>query len=754
MSGWAVAKCRHHWDGSSGTLGEQMRQNETRIWDVVVRDPQAGHRPSNVNAAGPAESFMKLDPREFVGLAKRHWRMIGMTTIGTAVVVTAIALALPKYYEASTRMLIDPRGLDVIDKGVTPGPATVEQGSALVESEVHFLSSDSVLSKVIAKHNLVDDPEFNGTDGGPLSFITDSIATVRAGVESALGMEARNPPAELITLQSLRESIFAMREPTSYTVDIGIATKSPQKSADIANWITEEYLTTRLSTRASATARAGQSLVGRLDELRNDVEVAESKVEDFKRAYDIFTASGQLVTEQQLSELNTQLGNARAETLRARSRLEQIRSLASAGLGPDATLEALSSENIRRLREQYATVRQRQAALGSQLLPSHPAMRQVSQEVAIAKRQLDDELKRIEQTAQLDLDRAMGNERKLEIKLAEAKKISSETNDRLVKLRELEREAEARRSVYSAFLLRSRELSEQQRVDSSMVTVISPAVPPRRHKGLPLALVGIAGLLTGLGLGVGAALWRDIADKKLRSDTQLATLSDGWTVAPLPNAAGVFPQDGQTASTNDDDGGPDAASRLRDFASEIRFAIGPHRGAAVLVTSADADKDAGLTKSAFAANLAVAAAEDGDRVLLIDANPDTALLSRRLQLADRNGLIEVAEGDLALGKAINANAIGSVSVLALGKRPQGLGVALDPEAIRKVIVAAEDDFDLIVLDGGILMRERSLRGLVSLASQIVVVAREGQSDKPQLRSAFQALHKWHVEKGRAVIVAA
>lgn len=730
-----------------------MRQNETRIWDVVVRDPQAGHRPAGASAGGAADASLKLDPRELAGMAKRHWRMIGMTTIGTAVVATAIALALPKYYEASARMLIDPRGLDVIDKGVTPGPATVEQGAALVESEVHFLSSDSVLSKVIAKHGLTEDPEFNGTDGGPFSFITDTVAIVRAGLESAFGIEARNPPTELITLQSLRESIFAMREPTSYTVDIGIATKSPQKSADIANWITEEYLTTRLSTRATATARAGQSLVGRLDELRSDVEAAESKVEDFKRAYDIFTASGQLVTEQQLSELNTQLVNARAETLRARSRLEQIRSLASAGLGPDATLEALRSENIRRLREQYATVRQRQAALGSQLLPSHPAMRQVSQEVAIAQRQLKDELERIEQTAQLDVDRAVGNERKLEVQLAESKTISSETNERLVKLRELEREAEARRSVYSAFLLRSRELAEQQRVDSSMVTVISPAVPPRRHKGLPLALVGIAGLLAGLGLGVGAALWRDIADKKLRSDTQLATLSDGWTVVPLPNAAGEFPQNGQTVSAHDDDGDPDAASRLRDFASEIRFAIGPHRGAAVLVTSADADNDAGVTKSALAANLAVAAAADGDRVLLIDANPDTALLSRRLGIVDRSGLIEVADGGLAPAKAVVANAIGSVSVLALGQRSKGAGLALDPEAVRKAIVAAEEDFDLIVLDGGILMRERSLRGLVSLASQIVVVTREGQSDKSQLRSAFQSLHKWHVEKGRAVIVA-
>src|SRR5690606_23982708 len=140
-------------------------------------------------------------------------------------------------------------------------------------------------------------------------------------------------------------------------------------------------------------------------------------------------------------------------------------------------------------------VRQREAALGSQLLASHPSMRQVRQEAASAERQLKDELQRMQQMAQLELDRALGNEHKLEARLKESKTVSSETNERLVKLRELEREAEARRSVYSAFLLRSRELAEQQRVDTSMVTVISPPVPPRRHNGPPFVLYGLAGLI-------------------------------------------------------------------------------------------------------------------------------------------------------------------------------------------------------------------------------------------------------------------
>lgn len=688
---------------------------------------------------------MKFDARELMSVAGRHRWLIATTAVATAVAVTAIALAMPSYFEATARMLIDPRGLDVVDKRVTPGPATVEQGAAVVESEMHVLISDSVLSQVIKKHALTSDPEFNGTDSGPLSLITDAVAAVRAGVDAVLGAEKAKPKVELIALQTLRESVYARREPTSYTVEIGVITKDPQKSAAIANWITEEYLATRLNTRASATARAGQSLEGRLDELRKELEDAERKVEEFKRKHDIFTASGQLVTEQQLSELNTQLVNARAETLRASARLEQIRSLASAGLGPGATLEALQSENIGRLRQQYAAVRQRQAALGSQLLPSHPSMRQVRQELAIAERQLKEELDRIEQTARLNLERATGSERRLEAQLRDLKRISSETNDRLVKLRELEREADAHRSVYSAFLLRSRELAEQQKVDSSLVTVISPAVPPRRHNGPPLALVGLAGLIAGLGLGAGAALLREAYDGKLRGATQLASLADGWTVAPLPAQAGRLAASGGKET--------EAAASLAGLAGQIRFAFGPNLGAVILVTSADADAGAGMAKSAIAANLAAASALAGDRVLLIDADPDAAELSAILGLSNRAGLIEVASGESTLDKTLVPEAVGSVSVLAHGSRDGTGGGPLDAHQMRKVIEAAAD-FDLIVLDGGTLMRDRTLRGLISLSSQIVVVTREGYSDKAQIAAAFQALQKWHVAKGSAVILAA
>ncbi len=71
-----------------------------------------------------------------------------------------------------------------------------------------------------------------------------------------------------------------------------------------------------------------------------------------------------------------------------------------------------------------------------------------------------------------------------------------------MKLRELEREATARRSVYEAFLLRSRETNEQEGLNTANVRVLSEARPPLDPAGTSRKLFVIAGLIAGFLAGL------------------------------------------------------------------------------------------------------------------------------------------------------------------------------------------------------------------------------------------------------------
>jgi hypothetical protein len=100
--------------------------------------------------------------------------------------------------------------------------------------------------------------------------------------------------------------------------------------------------------------------------------------------------------------------------------------------------------------------------------------------------------------------------RNLEKALEKQKRIVVNINHARVRLRELEREAAARRKVYEAFLLKSKESGEASKLQIPDARIISPALPPEYASWPKKKLIlGLAGIL-GLGFGIALALLRDL----------------------------------------------------------------------------------------------------------------------------------------------------------------------------------------------------------------------------------------------------
>src|SRR5204862_291351 len=103
-----------------------------------------------------------------------------------------------------------------------------------------------------------------------------------------------------------------------------------------------------------------------------------------------------------------------------------------------------------------------------------------------------------------------------------------------VRLRELERQVEASRAVYEAFLVRARELQEQQRLDTSTSRIISPASLPARRLGPPIPAIFAAAVAAGLGIGVALALLAVPAAGRVGSRRRLQQLAGLPVIAALP----------------------------------------------------------------------------------------------------------------------------------------------------------------------------------------------------------------------------
>jgi uncharacterized protein involved in exopolysaccharide biosynthesis len=103
--------------------------------------------------------------------------------------------------------------------------------------------------------------------------------------------------------------------------------------------------------------------------------------------------------------------------------------------------------------------------------------------------------------------------RELEADLEGLKQKSVVTSQASVRLRELEREAEASRALYQSFLTRARETGEQQSIDNTNLRVISKATPPRDKSWPPRLLLIAVALVGGLGIGTGAGLMQEYFDE-------------------------------------------------------------------------------------------------------------------------------------------------------------------------------------------------------------------------------------------------
>lgn len=449
------------------------------------------------------ETAPRTEPRVIL----RHlWRGGPFIVLGGLFMVAAAVMLLgllPPRYTSSIQVLVDPSDLRVVENDVNARQPQADSGVSIAESQVRVIQSDSVLRRVIAKLHLDQDDEFVQPDG------TNPLVN---WAKSALGMM---PPAASrdpvnIALDTLQNRLSVRRAERTFVIDVAVQSRDPEKAAAIANAIGEAYFAEEAAARTETARRASDALAGRLNSLKRDVEQAEGAVVRYREEHKLVASSGRLLTDQQLGDLNQQLVTASIKTAEAKSRLEQARRMRSSD--PSTALpEMLQSLEMQALRQQYATLSRNTAELATRLGERHPAMAEQYAQQRDLQRLIQREKERIIDTTQKDYDRAAASEAAIRASLDRVKTETTTSDRAYVGLRELERTLESRRGVYEAYLKRAREASEQERLNTTNVRIISAATPARQRTFppspkivLPVALV--LGLLLGgaIALMIGA----------------------------------------------------------------------------------------------------------------------------------------------------------------------------------------------------------------------------------------------------------
>ncbi|RZN05363.1 exopolysaccharide biosynthesis protein [Bradyrhizobium genosp. SA-3] len=646
----------------------------------------------------PAQTFTS-----YIDIIRRQFPTI-VAIVSACVILALLYLftAAPQFTSTAS-MVIDTRKVQLFQQQSVLGDIAID--SATVETQVEILKSENISLAVIRDMHLIDDPEFTGAGGGLLGAMIDTISWIFASGNASSEFELTRK-----ALERFEKNRTIKRLGLTYVMEIGFTSYDPQKAAKIANAIADAYIVDQLEAKYQATRRASVWLQDRIKELRTQASAAQKAVVDFKIANNIVDSGGRLMNEQQLAEVNSQLVLAHASTAEAKARMDRINDILKQEI-PDASVaDALKNDTIVKLRGQYVDMASKESIWSMKYGSDHLAAVNLRRQMAEIKKNIIDELKRIQESYKSDYDIAVTREESIKSSLNNVVSESQLTNQAQVQLRELESNAQSYQAMYDNFLQRYMESVQQQSFPITEARVISAATTPLK-KSYPKTLIILAlTLFGGFLLSFGAAIARESADKVFRTTGQVEDVLGANCIAILPALGGAAAPAmlGGKLAKNKENPQPDLLryvvgnplSRFAEAVRSLKVAVDLNsivRENRVLAVTSTLPNEG---KSTLSTNLAQLIAHSGARVILVDSDLRNPSLSRALVPDAKIGLVEVVAQKAQLEEALIIDAETKLAILPAGTTSKLLHTneILASKAMHALVTLLRSKYDYVVLD--------------------------------------------------------
>ncbi len=193
------------------------------------------------------------------------------------------------------------------------------------------------------------------------------------------------------------------------------------------------------------------------------------------------------------------------------------------------------------------------------------------------------------------------------------------------------------------------------------------------------------------------------------------------TVARGPNASQVIKSPNSAV-----------ADAYRVLRTNLIFTSAETTGRVVLVTSASP----GEGKTTTLANLAAALAQNGAKVLAVDADLRRPTLNQHFGLQKTPGLSDLIVGKSAASQAIQSTRINGLQLLACGYQPPNPAELLGSPMMKQILDAIRAHYDWVLIDAPPLLAMADAPVLCSLVEGVVLVLAAEVATKPAVMRAI------------------
>ena len=696
-------------------------------------DDQAAPNPGFSEGAGG-----QFDLRRIVIAFRRRMRLFG--AVGLAVFLTAVLFTLqatPKY-TATANVMLDTRKEQVsnVEEVLSGLPAD----SSTVDTQVEILKSRQLAERVVTQLKLEADPEFNPSLRKPTG-----VKALVGGIAVAMGA-ARPEDIKLSPIETQKKhekivdrllaGLSVRRAGLTYVIKVNYESEDAAKAAVIANKFAELYLLEQLEAKFDATRQATNWLNSRLEELRGQVQADEAAVQQYRIANNLLSSSGTSLTEQEISSYNQTLAMARAQVAEDNARLNTARNQLSRGSSGEDVGEALDSPVIQSLRAQRATVSGQVADLQGRYGERHPEMLKAKRQLGDIDAQIQQEVQRI--ISNLQAKAQVSNQRAAAVagSLGGAKGTLASNSRASVRLGELQRNADASRTLYESYLNRFKETSSQESIGQSDARVVSRAKIPTAQSSPKVSLNLALGLLLAIGAGVGAVILAETLDAGLATAEDVERRLETSYLGAIPLLASVA----ETRNENPVD--YVVAKPLSSFAEAFRnlrtSILYARLGEPVKIVAITSSLP-GEGKTTTSICLARSASLQGARVIVVDCDLRRRTVNRMLSAEPTAGLLEVLSGEATLEQAIVIDGVSGASILPLAKSSFTPKDVFGTAAMDRLLEELRQRYDLVILDTAPILPVADTRVLAPKADVVVFLARWRKTPQHAIEAAFRQL---------------
>jgi polysaccharide biosynthesis transport protein len=674
------------------------------------------------------EQTVLLDARRYLAMLHKR-RGVVLTCLGVSLAVAVLYNYTSRpVYQATTQILIDRDTPDVLPNKELVD--LVQSGNDYYQTQFQLLRGRTLAERAVTRLKLREHPELAT---GPMLSPWERVRRLFGQPIPATVDTSGIPLSPAVA--AFRSRVAVEPVPLTRLVNLRFRAYDPQVATDAVNTLAQLYIEQSLEMRYTTSTEATGWLSERAKEQLAKVEAAEKALQEYREREGLVNQEErQGLVEQRLEALNGAVLDARTDRMAKESLYNQI-----ASLGPGQVESfplVLGSEAVQALKAELAQLQREEARLAETLGDRHPDMVRVRGQIRSTEEKMRAETRNVARAAESEYRTALAKEARLAAGLEAVKREAQDTNRKSIEYGVLKREVDTNRQLYQDLLTRTKQTGLETELKTTNIRVVERAETPRAPVSPDRMLNYKVALVLGLLLGIGLALGFEHLDNTLKTPEDVRESLPVPFLGMVPDVAVKAPEGlprGPSASQVIRVPNSAVADAYRVLRTNLIFTSAETTGRVVLVTSASP----GEGKTTTVANLAAALAQNGAKVLTLDADLRRPTLHQHFSLPMAPGLSDLIVGKAAASEAIQSTRIDRLQLLACGYLPPNPAELLGSAMMKQVIDAVRAHYDWVLIDAPPLLAMADAPVLCPLVEGVVLVLAAEVATRPSVLRAIE-----------------